>query len=122
MSTTPTSRSSSRPRPTRSARSGRCGTPGSTWTWTARTSSPCSTRTPTTRCASPTSSCARPQTKLLALLDRAHELVGDAHRVVGVLVLHGDDVLAVQGQVEAGVTQGPDLVLLAGLGLDELLD
>ena len=56
------------------------------------------------------------------LLDRAHELVGDAHRVVRVLVLHGHDVLAAEVHVEAGVAQGADLVLLARLGLDELLD
>src|SRR2546423_1328703 len=38
-STTPTWRSSSRRRPARKTRSGRCGTPGSTWTSAARTSS-----------------------------------------------------------------------------------
>ena len=32
-------------------------TPASTWTWTARTATRSSTRTPTTRCGSPTSSC-----------------------------------------------------------------
>ena len=58
----------------------------------------------------------------LAVLDRAHELVVDAHRVVGVLVLDGDDVLAAEVHVEAGVAQRADLVLLARLGLDELLD
>ena len=56
-STTPTSRSSSGARPSRSARPGRCATPASTWTSTARTATRSSTRTPTTRCASPTSSC-----------------------------------------------------------------
>ena len=65
---------------------------------------------------------AGPQAELGALLDRAHELVGDAHRVVGVLVLHGGDVLAAEVHVEAGVAQRADLVLLARLGLDELLD
>src|SRR5664280_1939023 len=57
MWTTPTSRSSSGPKLTRSTRSGRCATQASTWTWTVRTSSPCSTRTPITRCASLMSSC-----------------------------------------------------------------
>src|ERR1700680_458122 len=33
--------------------------PGSTWTSAATTSTPCSTRTPTTRCGSAMSSCAR---------------------------------------------------------------
>ncbi len=65
---------------------------------------------------------ARGQAELATLLDRAHELVGDAHRVVGVLVLHGHDVLAAEVHVEAGVAQRADLVLLARLGLDELLD
>ena len=36
---------------------GRCATPASTWTSTARTATRSSTRTRTTRCASPTSSC-----------------------------------------------------------------
>ena len=65
---------------------------------------------------------AGPQAELGALLDRAHELVGDPDRVVGVLVLHGGDVLAAEVHVEAGVAQRADLVLLARLGLDELLD
>ena len=43
----------------RRTRSGSCATPGSTWTWAARTSSASSTRTPTTRSGSPTSSCGR---------------------------------------------------------------
>src|SRR5664280_1939022 len=58
----------------------------------------------------------------IALLDCSHELISDAHRVIGVLVLHGDDVLTVQVHVEACVAQRPDLVLLVSFGLDELLD
>ncbi len=58
-STTPTWRTSSGARPTRSRRRARCATRGSTWTSTARTAPRSSTRTPTTRSASPTSSCAR---------------------------------------------------------------
>jgi ribonucleoside-diphosphate reductase alpha chain len=46
----PASRTSSGARPSRSARPGSCATPGSTWTSTARTATPPSTRTPTTRC------------------------------------------------------------------------
>ena len=65
---------------------------------------------------------AGPQAELGALLDRAHELVGDPDRVVGVLVLDRGDVLAAEVHVEAGVAQRADLVLLARLGLDELLD
>src|SRR5580692_1203653 len=57
-----------------------------------------------------------------ALLDRAHELVADPHRVVRVLVLDADDVLAAEVHVEARVAQDPDLRLLAGLGDDEILD
>src|SRR5665648_775522 len=57
-----------------------------------------------------------------AFLDRLHELVVDPDGVVGVLVLDGHDVLAAEVHVETGLAQGPDLVLLAGLGLDELLD
>jgi hypothetical protein len=57
-----------------------------------------------------------------ALLDGTHELVAHADGVVGVLVLHADDVLAAEVHVEAGVAQRADLVLLARLGLDELLD
>ncbi len=62
------------------------------------------------------------QAELATLLDGAHELIGDPHRVVGVLVLHRGDVGAAEVHVEAGVTQYPDLVLLACLGLDELHD
>ena len=65
---------------------------------------------------------ARAQAELRAVLDGLHELVVDADRVVGVLVLDGDDVLAAEVHVEAGVAQGADLVLLARLRLDELLD
>ena len=61
-STTPTSRSSSGARPTRSARRACCATPASTWTSTAPTATPSSTRTRTTRCGSPTSSCRRSST------------------------------------------------------------
>ena len=62
------------------------------------------------------------QAELVAVLDRAHELVGDADGVVGVLVLDAGDVLAAEVHVEPGVAQRADLVLLARLGLDELLD
>ena len=62
------------------------------------------------------------QAELLAVLDRVHELVADADGVVGVLVLDADDVRAAEVHVEAGVAQGADLVLLAGLGLDEVHD
>ena len=62
------------------------------------------------------------QTEVGALLDRAHELVADAHGVVGVLVLDRRDVVAAEVHVEPGVAQDADLVLLARLGLHELLD
>ena len=65
---------------------------------------------------------ARPQAELAAVLDGLHELVRHADRVVRVLVLDRDDVLAAEIHVEAGVTQRADLVLLARLRLDELLD
>ena len=54
--------------------------------------------------------------ELGAVLDGAHELVADADRVVGVLVLDRRDVGAAEVHVEAGVTQRADLVLLARLG------
>src|SRR5690606_30795641 len=43
-------------------------------------------------------------------------------RVFPVLVLHRGDVGAAQVHVETGVAEHADLVLLLGLGLDELLD
>ena len=46
----------------------------------------------------------------------------DPDRVVGVLVLDADDVLAAEVHVEARVAEDADLLLLARLGLDELLD
>ena len=48
-----------------------------------------------------------------SVLDRAHELVGDAHRVVRVLVLDRGEAVAVDRHVEAGVAQRRGLVLLA---------
>ena len=54
--------------------------------------------------------------------DGLHELVGDPHRVVGVLVLDRRDVDAVEAHVEAGGLEGPGLLLLTGLAPDELLD
>src|ERR1019366_6913225 len=55
-------------------------------------------------------------------LDRAHELVGDSHRVVGVLVLDRLEAVSVDRHVEAGVAQRFGLVLLLGLAPDELAD
>jgi hypothetical protein len=54
--------------------------------------------------------------------DGLHELVGDAHRVVGVLVLDRVKLSAVEIHVEAGVAQGAGLALLRDLAPDELLD
>ena len=51
-----------------------------------------------------------------------HELVGDAHRVVRVLVLDRVAVLAVEVHVEAGVAQRARLALLDGLAPDEVFD
>ena len=50
-----------------------------------------------------------------------HELVGDPHRVVGVLVLRGVAVLAVEVHVEPCVAQHPRLALLDRLAPDEVL-
>ena len=60
------------------------------------------------------------QVELLAFLHRAHELVGHADRVVGVLVLDADDVLAAEIHVEPGVAEHPHLLFLARLGRDEV--
>ena len=57
-----------------------------------------------------------------SVLDRLHELVGDAHRVVGVLVLDRLEAGAVDRHVEAGVAQRRRLLLLVGLAADELAD
>ena len=54
--------------------------------------------------------------------DGLHELVGDAHRVVGVLVLDRERVGAVEVHVEAGVAQHASLALLFDLAPDELFD
>ena len=55
---------------------------------------------------------ARDQLPVAVLLDGAHELVGDAHRVVRVLVLDREEAVAVDRHVEAGVAQRGGLVLL----------
>ena len=54
--------------------------------------------------------------------DRLHELIGDAHRVVGVLVLDRERVGAVEVHVEAGIAQHTGLALFLHLAPDELLD
>ena len=61
---------------------------------------------------------------LAVLHHRAHELVGDAHGVVGVLEEDGvvGPALHVEGAVVAGVDEGPGLALLFGLAVDELVD
>ena len=59
--------------------------------------------------------CAGEQVPVLAGLDRLHEVVGDPHRVVGVLVLDRGEAVAVDRHVEAGVAQRPGLLLLVGL-------
>ena len=67
---------------------------------------------------------ARPGVPLAVGEHGVHELVGDAHGVVGVLV--GDRVVGAAGDVEApleaGVDQRPGLALLDLLALDEVLD
>ena len=59
---------------------------------------------------------------VLVVLDGAHELVGDPHRVVGVLVLDREEALAVDRHVKAGIAQRGGLVLLPGLAPDEVTD
>ena len=54
--------------------------------------------------------------------DRVHEVVGDAHRVVRVLVLDRERVGAVEVHVEAGITQHAGLALFLGLAPNELFD
>ena len=51
-----------------------------------------------------------------------HELVVDAHGVVGVLVLNADDVAAAEVHVKTGIAQGTNLVFFASLGLNEFFD
>ena len=65
---------------------------------------------------------ARRQVPVAVGLDRAHELVGQAHRVVGVLVLDRGPVRRVERHVVAGLLERARLLLLARLAPDELLD
>ena len=65
---------------------------------------------------------ARTQSVLLAVLDRAHEVIVDAHGVVGVLVLDADDVLATKIHIKASITQYTDFFLFAFLGFNEFFD
>ena len=62
------------------------------------------------------------QAPLVVGLDGVHELVGDADRVVRVLVLDRREAVAVDRHVEPGVAQRGGLVLLLGLAPDELAD
>ena len=65
---------------------------------------------------------ARDQPPLAVGLDGVHELVRDADRVVGVLVLDRGEAVTVDRHVEAGVAQRARLLLLLGLAPDELAD
>ncbi len=67
-------------------------------------------------------SVARGQVPVTVGDDRLHELIGDAHRVVGVLVLDRVDVATVEVHVEARVAQRARLLLFVGLAPDELFD
>src|SRR5947208_11598655 len=58
---------------------------------------------------------ARGELPVVAALDGVHELVGDANRVVRVLVLDRGEAVAVDAHVEAGVAQRGGLLLLARL-------
>src|SRR5262249_31537615 len=64
----------------------------------------------------------RPQLPVAIVEDRLHELVGDPHRVVGVLILDRVAVLAVEIHVEAGLAEVARLALFARRAPDELLD
>src|SRR3989337_1254401 len=55
-------------------------------------------------------------------LDGAHEVLGHAYGVVGVLVLDAYPGVAVQRDVVAGLAQGVGLALLLRLAVDALLD
>ena len=51
------------------------------------------------------------QIPVAVFFDGLHEVVGDAHGVVGVLILHGERVRAVQVHVETGCREGARLFL-----------
>src|SRR3990172_5104443 len=55
-------------------------------------------------------------------LHGAHEVLGHAYGVVGVLVLDAYPGVAVQGDVVAGLAEGVGLALLLRLAVDKLLD
>ncbi len=59
---------------------------------------------------------------VLILHHRLHEIVADAHAVVGVLEEDGAVRLAIDGRIVAGIHQRPGLALFLGLALDELDD
>ena len=64
----------------------------------------------------------RLQLPVVVLLERLHELVGHADRVVRVLVLDRVGVAAVEVHVEPGVAERPRLLLLGRLAPDEVAD
>ncbi|CAB4966217.1 unannotated protein [freshwater metagenome] len=80
------SKSSSGARLAKSKRLVHCATPASTWISTAKTRSLCSTRTPTTRCASPMSSCMQSRkiaTGHTRLLKTVHQCARSRHATCG---------------------------------------
>ena len=78
-------------------------TPGSAQRQAASAISRISSRASSVSIGSPVD--ARGRLPLLAALDRVHEVVGHAHRVVRVLVLDRVEALAVDRHVEAGRLQ-----------------
>ena len=64
----------------------------------------------------------RPEVPVGVVDDGLHELVGDPHRIVGVLVLDRDRVFSVEVHVEAGIAKHAGLALLDHLAPDEVFD
>ena len=62
------------------------------------------------------------QSELATIFDRVHELVADAYRVVGVLVLNARDVFATEVHVEPRIAKNANLLFFLHLGFNELFD
>jgi hypothetical protein len=54
--------------------------------------------------------------------DGLHELVGDAHGVIGILILDRMAILAVEVHIESGVSKGACFAFFDGLAPDEVFD
>ena len=59
---------------------------------------------------------------VLVIFDSLHEFIGDAHRVIGILVLNTESIRTIEVHIKTGVAQHTGLALFASLAPNELFN